>query len=65
MKQIPAGGAPLIASGNKYLLDRIVKWVLFLLATVSVLTTVGIVSVLLFEGVRFFTSDFYQESAAN
>ncbi len=49
------------ASGNKYLLERIVKWVLFLLATVSVLTTVGIVSVLLFEGIQFFTSDFYQE----
>ncbi len=31
------------------------------MATVSVMTTVGIVSVLLFEGVRFFTSDFYQE----
>ena len=59
--QIPAAGAPLTASGNKYLLERIVKWVLFLLATVSVLTTVGIVSVLLFEGVQFFTSDFYQE----
>ena len=27
----------------------------------SLLTTVGIVSVLLFEGVRFFTTDFYQE----
>ena len=59
--QIPAAGAPSTASGNKYLLERIVKWVLFLLATVSVLTTVGIVSVLLFEGVQFFTSDFYQE----
>lgn len=61
VEQIPVAGAPLAASGNKYLLERIVKWVLFLLATVSVLTTVGIVSVLLFEGVRFFTSDFYQE----
>ena len=58
---IPFGSQPLAASGSKYLLDRSVKWVLFLLATVSVLTTVGIVSVLLFEGVRFFTSDFYQE----
>ena len=57
----PAAGKPLTGSGNKYLLERLVKWVLFLLATVSVLTTVGIVSVLLFEGVRFFTADFYQE----
>ena len=57
----PAAGKPLAASGSKYLLERIVKWVLFLLATVSILTTVGIVSVLLFEGVQFFTSDFYQE----
>ena len=30
------------------------------MATASVLTTVGIVSVLLFEGVQFFTSDFYE-----
>ena len=59
--QTPVAGKPLTGSGNKYLLERIVKWVLFLLATVSVLTTVGIISVLLFEGVRFFTSDFYQE----
>ncbi len=59
--ETPAAGKPLAASGSKYLLERIVKWVLFLLATVSILTTVGIVSVLLFEGVRFFTSDFYQE----
>ena len=57
----PVAEQPLTASGSKYLLERIVKWVLFLLATVSVLTTVGIVSVLLFEGVQFFTSDFYQE----
>lgn len=57
----PAAGKPLTGSGSKYLLDRIVKWVLFLLATVSVLTTVGIVSVLLFEGVRFFTADFYEQ----
>ena len=57
----PVAEHPLTASGSKYLLERIVRWVLFLLATVSVLTTVGIVSVLLFEGVRFFTSDFYQE----
>lgn len=57
----PVDEKPLTASGSKYLLERIVKWVLFLLATISVLTTVGIVSVLLFEGVRFFTSDFYQE----
>ena len=61
VEQIPVSGAPLAARGNKYLLERIVKWVLLLLAAVSVLTTVGIVSVLLFEGVRFFTSDFYQE----
>ena len=59
--QTPAAGKPLSGRGSKYLLDRLVKWVLFLLATVSVLTTVGIVSVLMFEGVRFFTSDFYQE----
>ncbi len=57
----PAAGKTLAASGSKYLLERIVKWVLFLLATISILTTVGIVSVLMFEGVRFFTSDFYQE----
>ncbi len=61
MKPIPVAGNPLTASGNKYLLERIVKWVLFLLAAVSVMTTVGIVSVLLFEGARFFTADFYQE----
>ncbi len=57
----PAAGKALTGNGNKYLLERIVKWVLFLLTTVSVLTTVGIISVLLFEGVRFFASDFYQE----
>ena len=57
----PAVGKPLTGSGSKYLLERIVKWVLFLLASISVLTTVGIVSVLLFEGVRFFTSDFYEQ----
>ena len=57
----PVAGQPLTGSGSKYLLERIVKWVLFILATISVLTTVGIVSVLLFEGIRFFTSDFYQE----
>ena len=55
-------GQPLTGSGNKYLLERIVKWVLFLLASVSVLTTVAIVSVLLFEGVRFFTTDFYEHN---
>ncbi len=60
--EVPATGKPLTGSGNKYLLERIVKWVLFLLASVSVLTTVGIVSVLLFEGVRFFTSDFYENN---
>ena len=57
----PTAGLPLKGSGTKYLLERIVKWVLFLLASVSVLTTVGIVSVLLFEGVRFFTADFYEQ----
>ena len=57
----PAAGKPLSAPGSaKYLLERIVKWVLFILASVSVFTTVGIVSVLLFEGVRFFTADFYE-----
>lgn len=60
-KQIPVAATPLAATGNKYLLERIIKWVLFLLATISVLTTVGIVSVLLFEGIQFFISDFYQE----
>ncbi len=55
-------GKPLTASGKKYLLEKIVKWVLFLLASVSVLTTVGIMSVLLFEGVRFFASDFYENN---
>ncbi len=58
----PTVGKPLTGSGSKYLLERIVKWVLFLLASVSVLTTVAIVSVLLFEGVRFFTSDFYENN---
>ena len=58
----PAAGKPLAASGSKYLLERIVKWVLFILATVSILTTVGIVSVLLFEGVQFFTTDFYENN---
>ena len=57
----PAVGKPLSAPGSlKYLLDRSVKWVLFILSSVSILTTVGIVSVLLFEGVRFFTADFYE-----
>jgi phosphate transport system permease protein len=60
--QTPVVGKPLTGSGNKYLLERIVKWVLFLLATVSVLTTVGIISVLLYEGVIFFTSDFYENN---
>ena len=60
--KIPVAGEPLTASGSKYLLERIVKWVLFILASVSVLTTVAIVSVLLFEGVRFFTSDFYENN---
>ena len=58
--ETPSAGKPLTGSGNKYLLERIVKWVLFFLATVSLFTTVGIVSVLLFEGIRFFTSDFYE-----
>ena len=58
---VPTVGRALTGSGSKYLLERIIKWVLFLLASVSVLTTVGIVSVLLFEGVRFFTSDFYEQ----
>ncbi len=58
---VPTVGPTLTGSGSKYLLERIIKWVLFLLASVSVLTTVGIVSVLLFEGVRFFTSDFYEQ----
>ena len=62
MGDTPTAGLPLKGSGTKYLLERIVKWVLFLLASVSVLTTVGIVSVLLFEGVRFFTSDFYENN---
>ena len=57
----PTVGKPLTGSGSKYLLERIVKWVLFILASISVLTTVGIVSVLMFEGVRFFTSDFYEQ----
>ena len=61
MGDTPTAGLPLKGSGTKYLLERIVKWVLFLLASVSVLTTVGIVSVLLFEGVQFFTSDFYEQ----
>ena len=61
-RDLPAAGKPLTGSGSKYLLERIVKWVLFLFASLSVLTTVGIVSVLLFEGVRFFTSDFYENN---
>ena len=59
---VPTVGKPFTGRGNKYLLERIVKWVLFLLASVSVLTTVGIMSVLLFEGVRFFASDFYENN---
>lgn len=56
-------GKPLIASGGgKYLLERIIKWVLFLLAAISLFTTVGIVSVLLFEGVKFFASDEFYEN---
>ena len=61
VEEMPTAGQPLTGSGTKYLLERIVKWVLFLLASVSVLTTVGIMSVLLFEGVRFFTADFYEQ----
>ena len=61
VRATPAAGKPLSAPGSaKYLLERIVKWVLFILSSVSVFTTVGIVSVLLFEGVRFFTADFYE-----
>ena len=61
VRATPAAGEPLSAPGSaKYLLERIVKWVLFILSSVSVFTTVGIVSVLLFEGVRFFTADFYE-----
>ena len=61
VEEMPTAGQPLTGSGTKYLLERIVKWVLFLLASVSVLTTVCIMSVLLFEGVRFFTADFYEQ----
>ena len=61
VRATPAAGKPLSVPGSaKYLLERIVKWVLFILSSVSVFTTVGIVSVLLFEGVRFFTADFYE-----
>ena len=59
--ETPDAAKPLYASGSKHLLERFVKWVLFLLASLSVLTTIGIISVLLYQGVSFFTSDFYQE----
>ena len=56
-----AAGNPLAAPRTgKHLFERIIRWVLFLLATVSVFTTVAIIAVLLFEGVRFFASDFYE-----
>ncbi len=51
---------PLASSGSKHLLEKVIKSVLFLLAMVSVMVTVGIVAVLLYEGVRFFTADFYE-----
>ena len=41
-------------------LEKVIKSVLFLLAMVSVMVTVSIVAVLLYEGVRFFTADFYE-----
>jgi phosphate transport system permease protein len=39
---------------RRYLPERIIKFFLFLCATVSIFTTVGIVSVLLFEAILFF-----------
>ena len=51
---------PLASSGSKHLLEKVIKSVLFLLAMVSVMVTVSIVAVLLYEGVRFFTADFYE-----
>ena len=39
---------------RKYLPDRIVTFVLLLCASVSILTTVGIVAILLFEAIKFF-----------
>ena len=60
----PAAGNALTASNSsKHLLEKIIKLVLFILAMVSVFTTVAIVAVLLFEGVKFFTSDFYENKA--
>ncbi len=58
--QATAAGYDITATGSKRRFEKIVRVALFLLATVSLLTTVGIVSVLLFEGVRFFTADFYE-----
>ena len=51
---------PLASSGSKHLLEKVIKSVLFLLAMISVMVTVAIVAVLLYEGVRFFASDFYE-----
>ena len=60
-EEVVSGSAPLnnesatqrrIRSRNLY--ERIAKWVLFGLSAVSVLTTAGIVSVLLFEAIQFF-----------
>ena len=39
---------------KKYLPEHLIKLVLFLCATLSIFTTVGIVSVLLFEAILFF-----------
>ena len=61
MSATPSAGQPIAASrAGKHLLERIIRWVLFLLASVSVFTTVAIVAVLLYQGVQFFTADFYE-----
>ena len=58
-----AGNALTASNSSKHLLEKIIRLVLFILAMVSVFTTVAIVAVLLYEGVKFFTSDFYENKA--
>lgn len=53
----PAPGSPAAAASRRwkrYLPERIIKAVLFVCSIVSIFTTVGIVSVLVFEGALFF-----------
>ncbi len=52
--QIPASQAPLAASRWRDVVERAIHILLFGFASISILTTVGIVVVLLFESVQFF-----------